>query len=249
MAESGLHLHRIVLRDPLGLHRRAREMRLPDHPHDPDYVLHSVLNELAGPEYMRTFVTDPRSRGNAILVYSYLDREGLLEQAQVVAPPEVFALVDWESSQSKPLPKTWPVGKKIGFRVRVSPVVRGPRSHGKNGIETRKQRPEVDVYLARCWQQVEAPDREEVYREWLGRELARGGAVESAEMRMVGFGLRRFLRRDGNRKARGLTRPDALFKGTLRIADSDAFQALLARGIGRHRGFGFGMLLLTAESD
>ena len=178
MAESNLHLHRLVLRDPLNLQRRAREMRLPDHPYDPDYILHSVLNELVGPGRLQPFVTDPRSRGEAVLAYSRLDAEGLQQQAQTVAPPEVFGLVDWEASQGKPLPTRWPVGKQVGFRARVSPVVRGPKGHGQNGVEPRKQRPEVDAYLARCWQQEEAPDREAVYREWLGGELSRAGAAE-----------------------------------------------------------------------
>jgi len=247
MAEPSLYLHRLVLRDPLDLQRRAREMRLPDHPYDPDYILHSVLNELAGPGRLQPFVTDPRARGDAVLAYSRLDEGGLQEQARAVAPPEVFGLVDWEATRAKPLPTGWPAGKQVGFRARVSPVVRGPKGHGQNGVERRHQRPEVDAYLARCWQQEEAPDREAVYREWLGRELSRAGAAEPVEMRMAGFRLKRALRRDGNRKARAITRPDALFKGTLRIVDPEAFQALLVRGLGRHRGFGFGMLLLTAE--
>ena len=33
-------------------------------------------------------------------------------------------------------------------------------------------------------------------------------------------------------------------EGTLTVGDPDAFSRLLARGIGRHRAFGFGMLLL-----
>jgi CRISPR system Cascade subunit CasE len=45
-------------------------------------------------------------------------------------------------------------------------------------------------------------------------------------------------------KTKKLDRPQALVKGVLNIADSDAFNRLLARGIGRHRAFGYGMLLL-----
>lgn len=247
MAESQLYLHRVVLRDSLDLQRAARNMHLPDHPYDPDYVFHSLLNELLGPGHLQPFVIDPRSRGDAVLGYSALDSDSLREQAQTVAPPEVFNLVDWEASQGKPLPATWPVGKKIGFRTRVSPVVRGPKGHGNDGSETKKKNPEVDAYLARCWQQEKAPDRETVYREWLGNELRRDGAAWPESMRMTGFRLKQAVRRDGRRKAHGITRPDALFKGTLRVEDPEAFQHLLSRGVGRHRGFGFGMLLLTAE--
>ena len=40
----------------------------------------------------------------------------------------------------------------------------------------------------------------------------------------------------------GLQRPDALLVGSLKVEDPGAFTALLARGLGRHRAFGFGML-------
>lgn len=249
MAERDLHLHRVVLRDPLDLQRAARDMRLPDHPYDPDFVLHSILTELVGPGQLKPFVSDPRARGAAILAYSGLDGDDLREQAKTVAPPEVFSLVDWDSTLAKPLPNGWSAGKSVGFRVRVSPVVRGPKGHGGHETETKKKHPEVDAYLARCWQQEPPPERETVYREWLMRELGRNGAAEPISMDMAGFRLKRALRRDGNRKSRAITRPDVLFKGTLRIDDPAAFQQLLGRGLGRHRGFGFGMLLLTAEGS
>ena len=38
--------------------------------------------------------------------------------------------------------------------------------------------------------------------------------------------------------------PDALMRGTLEITDGSAFTKLLAGGIGRHRAYGYGMLLL-----
>jgi CRISPR system Cascade subunit CasE len=64
--------------------------------------------------------------------------------------------------------------------------------------------------------------RESAYEAWLGQELARDGAA-----------------------TRGAWLPDAQFSGVLRIASADAFCALLARGVGRHRAFGFGCLLLA----
>ena len=38
--------------------------------------------------------------------------------------------------------------------------------------------------------------------------------------------------------------PDAIMHGALIVSDPGAFHALLARGVGRHCAFGFGMLLL-----
>jgi CRISPR system Cascade subunit CasE len=44
-------------------------------------------------------------------------------------------------------------------------------------------------------------------------------------------------------------RRDVTFEGELQVADAAAFAALLARGVGRHRAFGFGMLLLRPSRD
>ena len=38
--------------------------------------------------------------------------------------------------------------------------------------------------------------------------------------------------------------PDALMRGVLEITDGPAFAQLLAGGVGRHRAYGYGMLLL-----
>jgi CRISPR system Cascade subunit CasE len=39
-------------------------------------------------------------------------------------------------------------------------------------------------------------------------------------------------------------KPDVTLRGRLSITDSAAFADLLRRGVGRHKAFGFGMLLL-----
>jgi CRISPR system Cascade subunit CasE len=46
------------------------------------------------------------------------------------------------------------------------------------------------------------------------------------------------------RKPVVIERPVARITGTLQVETADAFAHLIARGIGRHRAFGFGMLLL-----
>ena len=57
--------------------------------------------------------------------------------------------------------------------------------------------------------------------------------------------LNRPIGRDGRRRQSETEGPDAVFRGRLRIEDDAGFTELLARGIGRHRAFGFGMLLLA----
>jgi CRISPR system Cascade subunit CasE len=52
---------------------------------------------------------------------------------------------------------------------------------------------------------------------------------------------RELMRRYGGAR---IERPNAVLEGHLMVRDPVAFRALLARGVGRHRAFGFGMLLL-----
>jgi CRISPR system Cascade subunit CasE len=49
---------------------------------------------------------------------------------------------------------------------------------------------------------------------------------------------------DEPRRQRAVGGPDALLVGQLRVIDPDAFADLIARGVGRHRSFGFGLLML-----
>jgi CRISPR system Cascade subunit CasE len=83
-------------------------------------------------------------------------------------------------------------------------------------------------------------DREDVYVRWLSRELQRGGASRLESARLTEFCRERMRRGAGE----PIERPNAVLEGTLTVLDPEAFRALLTRGLGRHRAFGFGMLLL-----
>lgn len=241
-----LHLVRVVVPDPAGLYRFGRSQGLPDHPLDADYTVHCALGRLFGEHAPKPFLQRRRGRAAEVLAYAAADHQTLATAARTYAPPETWQLVDWDQFASKPMPNRWPTGTRLGFHTRVVPVVRGPRGHGTRG-PARAPHPEVDAYLAALWQAEEPPTREDVYRRWLERELARDGAAALVTARMDGFRLRRLLRRDGLRAPRTITRPEVWFRGTLVVQDGRAFSALLARGLGRHRAFGFGMVLLYPE--
>ena len=158
-------------------------------------------------------------------------------------------------------------GTELRFRARVCPVTRTkragraePRRDGKGRARSR----EVDAWLAARFEEwTEQPprfeepfarsawewtDRERVYGEWLARELQAGGEREKdgppaaslvdGSLHLESFRRARMHRRGGGR----IERPDALLVGSLKVEDPGAFTALLARGLGRHRAFGFGML-------
>ncbi|MGC3997674.1 MAG: type I-E CRISPR-associated protein Cas6/Cse3/CasE [Anaeromyxobacter sp.] len=143
------------------------------------------------------------------------------------------------------MPSQWESGRRFGFEVRACPIVR----MSSEGPKWRKGA-EVDAFLARCWKAEGQPvEREAVYREWLARELDRRTGARLVSVEVEAFKRERVVRRDHapERRASTSERPDVLFRGVLEVADGINFSALLARGVGRHRGFGFGMVLLRPE--
>ena len=82
-----------------------------------------------------------------------------------------------------------------------------------------------------------------MYTEWLSTQLDRSGgaSLDTERTKLVSFQRIRAYRKRRGRHSEG---PDALMRGVITISNSQAFAALLARGVGRHRAYGYGMLLL-----
>lgn len=211
---------------------------------DTGYLAHCQLSALFGDLAPKPFlVGGGRGRAVEVLGYSTASADALRDHALAFADPKFTESCDLEGMAAKPLPTSlWRAGRRLGFEVRVCPVHRKARDG-----ERHARGAEVDVFLSRCWEAGPgvAVDREAVYREWLAARLATGGA-RLVEARMVQFERTQVLRRThgDQRRARRVERPEARFVGTLEITDPEAFAELIARGIGRHRAFGFGMLLL-----
>ena len=142
------------------------------------------------------------------------------------------------------MPSGWKGGQRLGFRTRVCPTIRAASAG-----PVQKKGSEVDAWIAACRKvpREEEVLREDVYRAWLGEALLRseGAALEAATLDE--FQLTRVLRRTQGdvRTSAMLQRPEAVLGGTLVVKDPEAFAMLLRRGVGRHRAFGFGMLLLV----
>ena len=208
---------------------------------DPDHAMHCLLVESFGKDLApRPFrVMTPRGGKNGCLYgYAHADADALREAAATFACPLQAGIIAANRIESKPMPSEWSEGKKLGFEVRVRPIVRPTRN-----ADFRSGR-ECDVF------QLEAEghekgkmsrSREQVYHEWLARQFdTRGGArLESATLQS--FQRTRAIRKPRSRYSEG---PDALMRGNLVIANGVAFANLLAQGVGRHRAYGYGMLLL-----
>lgn len=232
-------------------------------PYDAGYAVHALFAALFGDLAPRPFSLR-EGRGTwqdgalGVLAYGSQPDEILRQRAEASAVGQARAVVDWPAFLSKPMPSLSD-GSRLAFELRACPVVRrGSAAFGKKaGIE-------LDAYLAaldragytegRSRDAPSAvgapprPHREETYRCWLAERLAPAAMVE--ESRIEGMARRPLMRRgardtEGKRPAWLVERPDVRFRGLLRVVDATAFRTRLARGIGRHCGFGFGMLLLA----
>lgn len=216
---------------------------------DEGRALHHLLSETFGPGSFQPFrlLQAPRAREASLYGYSALDPEALRETAQTIALPDTLAVLPLAGLEAKPMPANWKPGQKIGFDVRVRPVVRLAKPVAAHADAFGRLHParragaETDAFLARILRPEagEAPaSREAVYAGWLRERL--GHAARLTEVRLSRF------QRSPAARSRVTEGPDVLLQGTLEVADPAAFGSLLARGVGRHRAYGYGMLLLRA---
>lgn len=225
--------------------RLGRTKGLPMREVDLGYLIHCLLREVFGDKAPQPFdVRDQSGRTLEVLAYTTTAAEELRRHADTFAHPEQHAALNWKAFHQKPMPSEWPESLELGFETRVCPVVRAA-----SDTEHYSQGSEVDAFLTRLAEteeDEEALGREEVYREWLEDQLLRRGGVELLNSRMQSFSLRKLTRRTHGpgRKARVFTRPDTRMTGRFRIEEPEKFPNLLKTGVGRHRAFGFGMVLL-----
>jgi CRISPR system Cascade subunit CasE len=228
---SGLHLIRIPVHAPRLL-RFAAEHGMTQEDETFGYTLHAWFTALFGeaaPKPFRYF-----ERRHEVLGYATHSAAELLERAQAFASPSAWAALDAEGVASKPMPRQWRQGQRLHLEVLVCPI-------------SRKDGEEKDVYLRALDRLGQAaPPRAEVYRDWFLRQWEGVAQIEGTQL--LGMAARsRLLRRRHlpDRRLRIVERPQALFAAEAVIADPEGFADLLARGIGRHRAFGFGMVLLA----
>ena len=215
-------------------------------------ALHGLLRAAFGEHAPQPFRYLDERLG--LLAYTPLDAQAMAAQVALADPLAAQTLGLGACSSHggyrlRPFPTRWAQGQTLGFEVRVRPTVRGAQG-------------EQDAFLhavAQAGGKESGPvERAAVYAQWLREHLAvrEGaprqpwqGAVEVLDVQLSAFARRKIVRRtqasvDQGRKGQAIDGPDATLTGHLCIADPVAFAHLLARGVGRHRAFGFGMLLL-----
>jgi CRISPR system Cascade subunit CasE len=213
-------------------------------------ALHGLLRAAFGEAAPQPFRYLDERQG--LLAYTPLDTEAVAAQVALADPLAAQTLGlgatgQHEGYRLRAFPTHWAAGQVLGFEVRVRPTVRAVKG-------------EQDAFLHAVAQAKGAPvQRETVYAQWLREHLGvrEGaprepwqGAVEPLDVQLRAFQRLAIVRRTQvktgeSRKGHAIDGPDAVLAGRLRVVDPAAFANLLARGVGRHRSFGFGMLLLN----
>ena len=224
---------------------------------DPDHAMHCLLTECFGdlaPKPFRLMVTRGGSTG-CLYGYGHADAGALREAAAVCADPLQSRILPAGGMDSKQMPSGFQAGKSLSFEVRSRPIVRLERDTSRIPPDVQRTfkegglRPgkECDAFL---YEAIRHPEkggmtrtREQVYAEWLSAQFRRrgGATLEFDSIKLVSFHRTRAHRKLHAPHTEG---PDAVMRGVLTITDSEAFASTLAQGIGRHRSYGFGMLLL-----
>lgn len=193
---------------------------------DLPYRVHAALMALfedVGPRPWYVTRSDLRQT-IPVVGYGPLSAEGLSERIDLV-DPEIFGLLVDGTLKSREVP-VLRAKRMIRFSVKVQPSVH------------TKSRRDVDVYLVKN----QGVDRESVYVGWLQKRLV-GATIQTACLTRSSLTTRVF---QPNGKVIEHNFPEAHIEGILSVEDQNSFAKTLARGIGRGRGFGYGMLRIAA---
>lgn len=235
---------------------------LPGEQADSGYITHCALTGLWGDRAPRPFMLEhERITSSHLPVLGYVNvpaeyvrqdqidqlRSELVDMAKISASVDCFNSVDWSAFQAKPLPSRWTNGRFFQFRTRCCPIQR---------IQGRDR----DVYSPRRGTyDVSDRDRARAYQLWLASLLERDGIVRVHNTNLLSWKKTKVFRRTQRKfevneyeTTHGFARrpvvfeiPEATFNGLLEIVDADRFNEFLRRGVGHHRGFGYGMITLT----
>lgn len=215
---------------------------------DPGCLLHVLLSGMFGKGVLQPFRLLWSERRRNAALYGYADRDlaGLRRTAEETATPDCIHVIDPRNMRSKRMPAEFERGRRLGFDVRVRPVRRLLRALPDG--DRNKAAPkgtELDAFQLEMIRgsrpEASGPGsatRESIYTKWLAERLDGAAALE--ECRLAGFRRTRAVRRKG----KGPEGPDAVLHGTLAVFDPERFGEILRNGIGRHRAYGYGMLLL-----
>ena len=224
---------------------------------DQGHALHSLLVETFGDLAPHPFraMTGERKRNQSLLGYTQADAGTLKKIIGTFTDPLQDGILIPGTLETKPMTRNWETGDRLGFDLLVRPIIRpSPRveqDHPELMAAMRENgvRPDMEDDAFR-WetivQQVRGgpkPGREEVYAQWLAKRARsqQGCEIDPLDVILHDFRNTRASRKTGSAGPFGA---DAVLRGILTVTNPNDFNQLLAHGIGRHRAYGYGMILL-----
>ena len=192
---------------------------------DLGYAVHAALAAALGEHAPKPFRTVENGAGRktaAAALYGYASAGGsaLLDHARAFVDPDVAAALNLDGLGAKAMPSAWEAGRRLGFEVRVRPVLR------RDGDGDREATCERDAFQA-AFDKADAmarsagaplvpPRGDEVYAGWLSACLGRnnGAGLVEDSVRLVSFQPLRVARRgrpgaEGRRRLHESEGPDA----------------------------------------
>ena len=225
---------------------------------DTGNALHILLAGMFGKGMIQPFrlLIAGRNPLSTLYGYSSLPAAALREQSEEAAAPDALRVLNAERLLTKVMPENWAEGKRVGYDTRVRPIRRWRAA--VEGDAARPRALEIDAYEgtgsrrphhARTNGSNEHEGRnghngrngltpEEAYRTWLEERFHGSAVLESCRMA-------RYLEERGQRGRQEVSRgPTAVLQGTLVVKDSAEFGRRILKGVGRHKAYGYGMLLV-----
>jgi CRISPR system Cascade subunit CasE len=241
---------------------RSKAGRESDAGFDEGRALHHVLDETFGPGALRPFrlIAARNAAHGSIYAYTQSSETDVRDAISAAAPPEAGRILGLDRLDFKAMPTNWTQGRRLGFDVRIRAIVRikndlpNPRQPDKPYkpgaeldaffVEAQRTHPNsrpmmVDGEATPSGMVAAGRTRETVYRDWLAARFGDAATLDPARTVMQKFHRTRVAR--AGRSSEG---PDAIFHGELIVADPAVFESLLAHGVGRHKAYGYGMLML-----
>ena len=195
-----------------------------------------------------------RRRSASLYAYTDADQTALQSTANLVATPDCLDALNPQKIRSKEMHTEFTADQRLGFDLRVRPVRRLRTAiHDQKSGKTIAKGAEIDAFLVHAlrhfpdgWTdeainaQAAGETREKIYTEWLAERFDGAAMIEKEACRIAAFKRSRSLRGDGF-SPEG---PDVIFHGVLTVTNPDEFAVRIRNGIGRHKAYGYGMLLL-----
>lgn len=200
-------------------------------PRDLGFAMHMLLTEMFGESAPRPYLIKNRRGATYLALYGYSPStaEQLTRNIDEFAAPNQIGVI--RAIESKPMPAMFERGRTLGYEIRARPTER------RNLVE-------IDTVILQTERALERgetpPTQQQAYASWLALRLKDNGA-KMLDAKILRANLTWAVR---NAHSKAKLGPSAVMSGHLKIADPDKFAQALAHGIGRHKAYGYGMLMI-----